>query len=228
MIALAQSGAEDGLWLRAERQTAGRGRMGRSWDSPSGNLYVSHLVRLRATDPAAPSLAFVAAVAVEETLRHFAPDTSFQIKWPNDVMALISPSPAKLSGLLLERAGDAVVIGMGVNLANHPLGLDRPVTSLAALGVAVPDAAAFLDELAARFAHWLGQWRGAGLPAIREAWFARAHPEATPLSVTEPGGSRTDGVFAGLDPDCALRLRLADGSVRVIHAGDVFFTDRME
>lgn len=228
MIALAQSGAEDGLWLRAERQSAGRGRMGRDWDSPVGNLYVSHLVRLRAGDPAAPSLAFVAAVAVEATLRQFAPDVGFQIKWPNDVMALESPSPAKISGLLLERTGDAVVIGMGVNLASHPTGLARPVTSLAALGVAVPAVPTFLEALATCFAHWLNVWRMQGLAPIRDAWLARAHPVGTQLSVSEPDGSRTSGTFDGLDHDCALRLRLADGAVRVIHAGDVFFSDGVE
>ncbi|MEY2927643.1 MAG: hypothetical protein RL367_2120 [Pseudomonadota bacterium] len=228
LIALARSGTEDGLWLRAERQSAGRGRMGRGWESPVGNLYASHLVRLRAGDPEAPSLAFVAAVAVDEALRCFAGDVEFQIKWPNDVMAFLSPAPPlkgrgfKIAGILLERADDAVVIGIGVNLSHHPENLDRPVTSLTALGVPAPDPATFLEAMAEIFAAHLATWRSHGTAPIRTRWIERAHPAGTALSVSQPDGTKLEGLFVGLDTDCALMLRLADGSIRAIHAGDVF------
>ncbi|MBU6253636.1 MAG: biotin--[acetyl-CoA-carboxylase] ligase, partial [Alphaproteobacteria bacterium] len=121
-----------------------------------------------------------------------------------------------------ERAGDgAVVIGMGVNLAFHPSDLPRPVTSLAAQGAEVP-VALFQQELADRFAAWLAIWRGQGLSAIADEWLARAHPIGTSLSVTEANGMVTPGSFAGLAADGALQLRLADGQVRAIHAGDIF------
>jgi BirA family biotin operon repressor/biotin-[acetyl-CoA-carboxylase] ligase len=213
MAALAAAGEAEGSWLRAERQTGGRGRQGRSWSSPAGNLYASTLVRLRAGDPPAPSLALVAAVALHDTVGSWAPGAAVQIKWPNDLLA----GGAKLAGILLERAGDAVVIGMGVNLAHHPEDLARPAMSVAALSGAAPEPDIFLEQLAEVFARYLGLWRGTGLGAIRTAWLKRAHPLGTPLTTTEG-----EGLFDGLDPAGALRLRLPHGEVRLIHAGDVF------
>jgi BirA family biotin operon repressor/biotin-[acetyl-CoA-carboxylase] ligase len=219
MLELARSGASEGLWLRADRQNGGRGRQGRAWVSPPGNLYASTLVRLRPTDPEAASLALVTAVALEEAVRaHIGPDgATVTIKWPNDLLV----GGAKLSGILLERAGDAVVIGIGVNLAHHPHDLDRPATSLAALGTIV-DPANFQETLADAFARWLGIWRGQGLAPVRARWLERAHPAGTPLTARLPDGAAVDGLFDGLDSGGALVLRLADGGRRVIHAADIF------
>jgi len=218
LIALAAGGAEEGLWLRAEQQSGGRGRQGRDWVSPPGNLYVSALVRLRPSDPAPATLALVAAVALEEAMRVWLPaDTELTIKWPNDLLI----AGTKLSGILLERSGDAVVIGIGVNLAHHPELPDRPATSLAEHGAAV-DAAIFLETLVEAFARWLGRWRGEGLAPIRARWIERAHPPGTALTARFPDGGAADGLFERLDADGALILRLADGTTRVIHAADVF------
>src|SRR3954469_24646435 len=159
LAALARAGAPEGTWLRAESQTGGRGRQGRGWDSPAGNLHASTLVRLAPGDPPAPTLALVAAVALHEVAAAFAPGAELIVKWPNDLLA----GGAKLAGILLEREGDAVVIGFGANLAAAPAGLDRPTTSLAALAGAAPDPATFLDVLAGAFARWLGRWRSEGL-----------------------------------------------------------------
>lgn len=216
MAALAAAGEAEGLWLRAVTQTAGRGRLGRSWSSPPGNLYASTLVRPRAGDPPPATLALVAAVALHEVASAWCAET-IEIKWPNDLLL----SGAKLSGILLEGAAGAVVIGFGVNLAHHPEGLDRPVTSLAAHGGA-PDPALFLDDLAAALGRWLARWRQEGLEPVRAAWLAAAHRKDTALTATLPDGERIEGIFDGLDTDGALILRLADGSARVIHAGDVF------
>jgi len=241
---LARAGAVEGLWLRAERQTAGKGRQGRAWESPEGNLYASTLVRLYPTDPQAATLALVAAVALEETAslfyRHpresgdpsppraanapvremgprFRGGDGLILKWPNDLLL----EGAKLSGILLERIDDAVIIGFGVNLAHHPETLDRPATSLAAHGHA-PDPPLFLETLAESMARWLARWRGEGLPAIRDRWLARAHPPGTALTARLADGTSLDGLFEGLTGEGALILRLADGSTRVIHAADVF------
>ncbi|WP_371876709.1 biotin--[acetyl-CoA-carboxylase] ligase [Sphingomonas sp. DG1-23] len=214
MLGLARSGAAEGLWLRAERQTGGRGRQGRAWASPEGNLFVSTLVRVRLGEPPAATLALVAAVALEETARVFGLETV--LKWPNDLMV----DGAKLSGILLERADDAVVIGFGVNLAHHPTNIDRPATSFAAHGAA-PDPGIFAETLAESFARWLSRWRD-GIAPVRERWLARAHPIDTALTARLADGSSVDGLFGGLDPQGALILRLADGTSRVIHAGDVF------
>lgn len=211
LAALARDGAVEGLWLRAERQSGGRGRQGRAWSSPAGNLYASTLVRLRPGDPPAPTLALVAAVALHEAASLYAP--GIQIKWPNDLLA----GGAKLSGILLERADDAVVIGFGVNLAHHPTDIERPATSIAALAGAAPEPAAFIETLADAFARWLGRWRSDGVAPIRRAWLAGAHPVGTALTA-----AGEQGLFEGLDESGALRLRLADGTMRTIHAGDVF------
>jgi BirA family transcriptional regulator, biotin operon repressor / biotin---[acetyl-CoA-carboxylase] ligase len=211
LIARAAADAPEGLWLRAEVQTGGKGRQGRAWMSPPGNLYASVLVRLRAGDPPAPTLALVSAVALHEAVAIYAP--AVQIKWPNDLLT----EGAKLAGILLERSGDAVVIGFGVNLAHHPEGLERPVTSLAALSGSAPEPGAFVELLSETLARWLSRWRGEGVTPVRRAWLSAAHPVGTALSTSEG-----DGLFDGLDEDGALRLRLADGAIRTIHAGDVF------
>ncbi|HEX7695202.1 MAG TPA: biotin--[acetyl-CoA-carboxylase] ligase [Sphingomonas sp.] len=216
LIALAAAGLEEGVWLRAERQSSGRGRQGRAWASPAGNLYASTLVRLRPSDPPAATLALVAAVALEETVSAYAPGMAL-LKWPNDLLI----DGAKLSGILLERAGDAVVIGIGVNLAHHPTDTDRVATSLAAYHVAVAPED-FVETLAEAFGRWVERWRGQGVDMVRRRWVDNAHPIGTPLTVRLPEGPALEGLFDGLDADGALILRLADGTRRVIHAGDVF------
>ena len=216
MIALAATGLEEGVWLRAERQTTGRGRLGRAWVSPTGNLYASTLVRIRPSDPPAATLALVAAVALEQAVSAYIPGAAL-LKWPNDLLI----DGAKLSGILLERAGDAVVIGIGVNLAHHPGDTDRIATSLAAYNVPV-GAADFVETLAEALARWVERWRGEGIDVVRRRWVENAHPFGTPLTARLPDGSAVDGLFDGLDPAGALILRLADGTRRVIQAGDVF------
>ena len=174
-------------------------------------------MRLRASDPPPATLALVAAVALEEAVSVHADGAALQIKWPNDLLL----GGAKLAGILLERVEDAVIVGIGVNLAHHPTDLDRPVTCLAAHGEA-PPAAAFAETLADVFARWLARWRGEGLAPVRERWSARAHAAGTALAANLPDGQRIEGLFDRLDGDGALILRLADGSVRAIHAADVF------
>lgn len=187
------------------------------WISPPGNFYGSTVVRLRPSDPPAATLALVAAVALDEAVRQVSPDAPLAIKWPNDLLL----GGAKLGGILLERAGDMVVIGIGVNLAHSPPSIDRPATSLAAHGTA-PEPASFAEILAESFARWLARWRGEGLEPVRERWLARAHPAGTALATLLPDGERIEGLFDGLDLSGAMILRLADGRARAIHAGDVF------
>lgn len=217
LAALARDGAPEGTWLRADTQTGGRGRQGRLWVSPPGNLYASTIVRPRMGDPRAPSLALVAAVALDTLLQGWLAPERLMIKWPNDLLA----DGAKISGILLEGVGDAVVVGIGVNLAHHPDLPDRPATSLAALGLSPPDPADFAAELAASFAAWLARWRGEGLGVVLARWHARAHPPGTALRVNAAEGA-IDGLYEGLEADGALRLKSADGRAHVVHAGDIF------
>ncbi|WP_333917352.1 biotin--[acetyl-CoA-carboxylase] ligase [Sphingomonas sp. LR60] len=209
---------DEGTWLRAEQQTAGRGRQGRVWDSPAGNLYASTLVAIRPGDPSAAGLALVAAVALEETVRGILPDArALRLKWPNDLLL----DGAKLSGILLERGAAHVVVGIGVNVAHHPALADRATTSLHAAGATV-DAATLLGDLADRFAAWLTVWRGQGMAPIAARWSERAHAVGTALKVRLPSQTALEGRFLGLDTSGALLLGLADGTRHVIHAGDVF------
>jgi BirA family transcriptional regulator, biotin operon repressor / biotin---[acetyl-CoA-carboxylase] ligase len=217
MLVAASVWAADGDWLLADHQTAGRGRLGREWVSPTGNVYASGLTRLHPGDPDAATLALVAALAVFDTLALWAP--AIQLKWPNDVLA---GDGAKLAGILLERAGNAVVIGVGVNLAHHPEIIGRATTSVAAMGTTPPEPAVFVETLAEICARWVATWRSGGLSSVRAAWLARAHTVGTPLMASLSDGTTAPGLFDGLTDDCALRLRLADGTVRVIHAGDIF------
>ena len=213
LLARAQAGAGEGLWLRAERQSGGRGRLGRVWSSPIGNLYASTIVRPMAGDPPPATLALLAGVALEEVASAYAGAGRLQLKWPNDLMA----SGAKLAGILLEASSGAIVIGIGVNLAHCPADIGRPTTSIAALAGAAPDPAGFLIELADTFARWLMRWRGEGFEPVRQRWLRVAHPIGTALRSGD-----VDGLFAGLAPDGALLLRHADGEVETVRAGDVF------
>lgn len=177
-------------------------------------MAISTLIRLRAGEAIASTLAFVAAVSLQETIASYGVEA--MIKWPNDLLI----DGAKLSGILLERVDDAVVVGFGVNLAHHPAGLDRPTTSLAAHDVHV-DAQQFAKVLAEMFARWVGIWRE-GVGPVLDRWTEKAHPIGTPLTARLADGTTHGGVFGGLSADGALMLRLADGSSRAIHAGDVF------
>lgn len=207
----------EGSWLIADRQTAGKGRQGRQWFDGAGNFMGSTLVRLNPRDVQPATLALVAGLAVYGAVLPLLPDpTGLRLKWPNDLLL----GGAKLAGILLEREGDAVIVGMGVNLAAAPDLPDRETIALAALGPA-PDRDLFAQSLAACFDRELERWRTYGVEPLTRRWQSVAHPVGTPLVVTPPGEAPVEGLFSGLDPDGALRLRLADGNTRVIHAGDV-------
>lgn len=200
-------------------QDGGRGRLGRAWESPTGNLLASTIVRVRAGDPPASTLAFVAALATYDAIQQIAPEVPVQVKWPND---LLSKDGAKLCGMLLERAGEAVVVGIGLNLVSHPQCLDRPVTDLTALGARPPHPQAVVKILANAFSIWIERWRMGGMRGVAQSWQKVAHPLGTALTVNLPDGNSDEGLYAGISENGALQLRLAEGSIRAIHAGDVF------
>ena len=225
---LGDKGTQGPVWIVAERQTAGRGRRGRAWQSPSGNFMGTLYLTPRCGPREAGELSFVAALAVHDAVDGLLPPPlrpDLRLKWPNDLLH----GRAKLAGILLESSGVAgaevtwVAIGMGVNLATHPEGMEYPATSLAAMGAGSVTPEDALSALDASFTHWLGVWRGQhGFAAIREAWLKRA--EGIGAAVTVRLYSETlEGTFEGLAPDGALQLRLAGGEFRLISAGDVFF-----
>lgn len=220
--ALAEAGAPDGTVMLAERQTAGRGRQGRSFASPAGNLYASFLLRPAISPVVAPQLSFVAAVALAETLGGFLPGgVRACLKWPNDVLV----DERKIAGILLEAATtsagllDFVVLGIGVNLVSHPAGTRYGATDLATAGarVRVP---ALLEALAVSLAAWRSRWLAHGFPPVRAAWLAAAHGLGRPIDV-RLGSTLISGTFADLDADGALIVEKAGGARQRVTAGDI-------
>lgn len=219
---LARAGAEEGTLVWARAQTKGRGRRGRGWSSPPGNLYLSLLLRPMVPPGEAAQIGFVAAVALAEALQGLLPPArSLRCKWPNDLLI----DGAKVSGILpeAEAAGGivgAVVLGMGVNVASFPPELPYRATSLAAAGAAT-DVVAVLEVLAPRLLAWYRRWRTEGFLPIRRRWLDFAAGLGGPIEVRlEREVLR--GRFATLDATGALDLELADGRRRLITAGDVF------
>jgi BirA family biotin operon repressor/biotin-[acetyl-CoA-carboxylase] ligase len=225
----ADKGEPGPIWVWSARQSNGRGRAGREWTSQVGNLFASLLIRLNCPLQTASELALVAGIITYETVAKliaFEGRAELLLKWPNDVLL----AEEKIAGMLLENAGEpnnrgsVVVIGTGINLAHHPENLPQPAISLDAYGLTVSPGDA-LEVLAQTTHEWLQRWgEGATFPTIRRAWLDRAGPLGRPL-VVRTNGSETEGTYAGLDPEGALRLKTPDGERR-INAGDVFFASR--
>ena len=208
----------EGFWYSAARQTGGRGRLGREWSSPEGNLFCSTIVRVRDNEHPLHTLSLAAGLACHETCKAYLPaSAALMLKWPNDVLV----DNAKLAGILIERSGDALVVGIGVNVEQAPEIPDRATTALRALNPRLKASAKdVLQTLAQNFGKQLQNWRSAPLSTTLDAWMCAAHPAGTPVAVGKKD-NRFSGSFAGLDAQGSLLLRLADGTLRTIHAGDV-------
>ena len=221
---LAAAGAPAPLWIRAGVQTAGRGRRGRAWEAPAGNLAATLLLRPDRPAAECAQLSFVAAIAAAEAVAQFAPRAELRVKWPNDVLA----DGRKIVGILLESASGAgaqpqwLAIGIGINLAQFPEGVETPAISVAALGEMAPAPRDALLCLAASFAKWYEVWRTQGFSPIRDAWLARAAHLGGRIRV-RLAKEETSGVFEGIDESGALILREAGGKLRTVAAGEVFF-----
>lgn len=222
---LAEEGAAHGTIVWAGEQTKGRGRQGRSWTSPRGNLYLSVILRPDCALSEAAQLSFVACVALGEAIAALAGNrVEITYKWPNDVMF----NAKKGVGLLLESkstpAGtlDWVIVGMGTNIEHFPEDARYPASSLRKEGAPsslVP--ATLLEEFARQLDIWLEVWRKRGFSDIRAAWKQRVQGLGKRIEVRLPAETLS-GVFGDLDHTGALLLTLEDGRTRSITAGDVF------
>ncbi len=220
----ARDGDPGRLWIVADRQTAGRGRHGRPWTSPEGNLYTSLLL----VDPCpmrhAPQLGFVTGLALHEAVARVAGEgRGLALKWPNDLLV----HGAKLAGILLEAQSVgpgrvlAVAIGCGVNVVGAPADTPYPATHLRALAPET-DREALFEAFSAAMARRLAEWdRGSNFAAIRRAWLDRAAGLGGEARVRLPGGDRV-GRFVGLDEAGRLQLETSNGPA-LIDAGDLFF-----
>ena len=213
------------LWLTAERQTAGRGRRGRAWETGQGRNLAATLLLVTSRPPAeAAQISFVAGLAVADMAAAFVPASLISLKWPNDPMI----AGRKASGILIESGpapagGLWLAVGIGVNLAEAPVAAERPATTLAAHMAGPPPAPlAALQALSEAFVLWMDVWERVGFDAIARAWTQRAFGLGETCQA-RLGSETLSGIAEGLDSDGALRLRLSDGSLRRITAGDVFF-----
>ena len=242
---LAATGDEGHVWLVAAEQSKGRGRSGRGWTAVPGNLYASLLLRVSCGPEIAQQLALLTGVAVVDAVRNVAAPSStpsldgdrgprkgegranastlaLRLKWPNDILI----GEAKLGGILLESAqglggsGLVVVVGIGLNVAAAPAGLDRAATSLATSGI-LTDRDTILGAIASAMDAALAIWdEGREFQTIRMAWADRAGPVGEPL-IVNAGQGPVSGRYAGLDRDGALLLADGQGGTRRFTYGDV-------
>jgi BirA family biotin operon repressor/biotin-[acetyl-CoA-carboxylase] ligase len=210
---LMRQGAAHGTIVTAEEQRAGRGRRGRTWWSPRGNLYASIIVRPD-VGTAVGQLAFVTAVAASGAVGAGIP---IRFKWPNDLLV----DGRKLGGILIDAESDGAVIGLGINVASAPDGTPYPVTSLTAIGYGTISVGELLASVCRSLETWYVGWKREGFSPVRDAWLARAAGMGETMAVRS-ATTEMRGVFAGLDGDGALLLETADGRRRVT-SGEVVF-----
>jgi len=225
----AEAGAPDGTLVWAAEQTAGRGRRGRGWESPpGGNLYLSVLIWPELPPQRLANLGFAAGLALHAAIAPFLRQPeALRLKWPNDLLY----ERAKLAGLLLESQlepdGRArIVVGMGVNLAAAPQHTPYPAAALSALPLQRPvDLAAAVAAWTHAFAPLRRRLETEGFAAIRADWLAKAAGRGERITARLADGRERNGVFADLDGEGRLLLRLPDGSIEPIAAGDVYFRE---
>jgi BirA family transcriptional regulator, biotin operon repressor / biotin---[acetyl-CoA-carboxylase] ligase len=216
----AEAGDCGPCWLLALTQTAGRGRRGRSWESAHGALFATYLGHSAAPPQHIAWLGFAAAVAVAQALAQ-AGVAGAQLKWPNDVLL----HGGKVGGVLLESSrmpggGHWFALGIGVNLAAAPVGLDRAVSGAGA--ALAPEG--FLQTLAGRLGPLSKPLNDGDFSALRTVWLGLAAGLGQAVT-TQVNGETLNGMFADLDADGALALDTAQGRVRIT-AGEIYFPNQ--
>jgi BirA family biotin operon repressor/biotin-[acetyl-CoA-carboxylase] ligase len=217
-LSAARASERGPLWIVAKRQTQGRGRRGRTWVSEPGNLYASLLLTDVGPPDRVAELSFVAALALHDAVGARIPGLAARLtlKWPNDGLI----DGCKFAGILIEGEGAATVVGIGVNCAHHPKGTSYPATDLAAAGVRATPESVF-TALSGSMIRRIAQWdRGAAFASIRADWLARAAGLGRSIQVMQDDGAIT-GRFDSIDERGRLVLRLADGAIQTVTAGDV-------
>ncbi len=222
----ARAGDPGRLWIVADHQSRGRGRVGRNWSSPVGNLHATLLLRDPCEIRLAPQLGFVAGVALARAITALVgPGRGIAIKWPNDILC----NGAKLAGILVEGTstpdgGFSTALGFGVNCTSHPTALTYPATHLGAMVGEAGSRDALLAVLSESVVDALALWsRGTNFAAIRRVWLDNALPRGSWLAVALPAG-RQLGKFKAVDDDGRLILE-TDSGCMTVQAGDVFLAD---
>lgn len=218
----AERGETGPVWLIARKQTAGRGRRGRAWVSPEGNLFATYLFATTRPPAEIALLGFATGVAIAEAVEAIIGAGRVTLKWPNDVFI----DGAKAAGIMLDsgalESGVWVALAFGVNLVNSPDAIDQPAISLRAVlppDALAPEPLAFLAQLRPRLEHWAQRLVTEGFEPLRSAWLSRAHALGANVRVVQ-GETTLEGRVVGLSPCGELELDTADGR-RLIAAGDV-------
>ncbi len=209
------------LWIIADQQTAGRGRHGRNWVSPKGNFYGSFLFPTEKPTAQRSLYSFVIALGIYDALKAVCADGGFELKWPNDVLL----DGAKISGMLLESGSQHhqpwVIAGIGINLISFPDDTPYPAACLAEHSETPVEPHKMLEALSEKINHWKTVFDGKGFGPIRTAWLERAANVPGPVTVRLPDET-FEGEARDLELNGALQVRLANGTIRQVHAGDVF------
>jgi BirA family biotin operon repressor/biotin-[acetyl-CoA-carboxylase] ligase len=221
---LASEGADEGLSIVADEQTAGRGRLQRMWSSPKGaGLYFSILLRPTIPQDHWPLITFAAALAVADAL-HEASDLQADIKWPNDLLS----GERKICGILAEAietpTGRAVIVGIGINLTENafPAELADVATSVAGATGRQPERATILAALLRALSRWYSLLHEpGGREKIVAGWSNRSSYASDKLVQVNNGDEVWQGITSGIEPDGALRLKIQNGEIRLVRAGDV-------
>jgi BirA family biotin operon repressor/biotin-[acetyl-CoA-carboxylase] ligase len=214
-IRLAHKGERGPLWIAAGRQTAGRGRLGRTWVSDPGNVFATLLIETGAR--CLSQIGFLMGIAAVDVIREYVSPDRVKLKWPNDILI----DGRKSAGILVERASDrAAVVGIGIDLVHAPVEFGA-VSLRSCCGIA-PDPEAVLTGLANGMNAWLRLWQDEGFAPVREAWLNRAAGVGEFIRATTPERV-IDGVFLAIDRDGALLLRDSGGECHRITAADVCY-----
>lgn len=204
-------GAGEGVVILADMQTGGRGRQGRSWVSPVGNLYTSFLLTPSVHENPPPvknyaQIAFMTGVGVIKGVQTLGAD-GVQLKWPNDGLV----GGKKVFGILVECVDDVVVVGIGINVNHAPDSIDQETTSLATLLSKELDVADVFHAVLKSFWQVYRQWLSDGFDAIRTECLSHTRGLNTEMTL----GDKT-GVFTGISDEGALLLTAGDGTVHAI------------
>ena len=220
----AEDGAPEGTLIQARTQTGGRGRRGRSWESPVGNLYMSLILRPDCPAAAGLGLSFVSAIAMCDTIGSVMPPmVTVTAKWPNDILI----NGRKVAGILLESASGTagklrwLVVGVGVNIEQFPTNTQYPATSLYFEGATNIEPAEVLGGFTRYFKRWFDIWKDEGFSPIRNAWLQRAAGLGEMLEIRLPDEMFV-GRFLDIDESGSLLVELENGDIRSVTTGDVF------
>lgn len=203
--------------ILADLQTAGKGRMGKNWASPEGNLYFSLILKPQKPINISAQLSFLSAVAMGLTLAKFGAEKKINYKWPNDILI----DGKKVAGILLESDADFVVLGVGVNIKFYPENTTYPATSLHQEDFIISNKENLLKKFLENFSNLYQKWLNFGFAPIRNLWLAEAFNLGKEIKVNLPGKSLS-GVFKDVNKEGNLVLEI-DGKVVLIGSGEVFF-----